>query len=143
FYPEVRSVSAWHGPHARNETSRNHVVILAEFIKKTYASTTEQLHTLFKGSQITYDSLWALFKLNTNIYTQCQLTRTPRFMKWAFGEEEERSDRTKYYHLECQFLGWDGKILRDSTIVFKIENFSGWKQNSVKNDLIRKLCVSR
>jgi len=106
---------------------KNHLDILLAYIKHAYTSTTELLKSLLEGGEITYDLLWALFKPNTEVYATCPEIDRPRCARCNFGEERERPNRTKYFHLECRYFEWDGKILGESTAVFEIEKFKGVK----------------
>ncbi|KAF2455229.1 P-loop containing nucleoside triphosphate hydrolase protein [Lineolata rhizophorae] len=116
-----------------NDIPKKHLSVLLDFIKRTYASTTERLVPLLDGGEITYDLLWALFKPNTEVYANCPEIDRPRCVKCNFGEERERTNRTKYFHLECRYLEWDGKLLGESTVVFEIERFRGVKSISLLN----------
>jgi hypothetical protein len=110
---------------------KKHLSILLDYIKQAYVSTTERLEPLMEGGEITYDLLWALFKPNTEVYATYPEIDRPRCVKCNFGEERERPNRTKYFHLECQYPEWDGKLLGQSTVVCKIEKFRGVKKISL------------
>jgi hypothetical protein len=114
-----------------NDMPKKHLSILLEFIRSTYTSTTERLEPLLEDGEITYDLLWALFKPNTEIYARFSQIDRPRCAKCNFGEERERRNRTKYFHIECRYLDWDGKLLGESTVVFEIEKFKGVKKISL------------
>jgi hypothetical protein len=64
-----------------------HFNLLVDFIKVTYASTTERLTALLKDHEITYDLLWALFKPNIVVYTTYYGTGKPRCVRYYFREE--------------------------------------------------------
>jgi hypothetical protein len=52
--------------------------LLVGYLKSTYADTTQTMLSLLSTGYITYELLWALFKLNSLIYTTCSGTHKPR-----------------------------------------------------------------
>jgi hypothetical protein len=118
-------------PSPENNMPKKQLSILLEFIKSTYTSITKRLELLLKDSEIIYNLLLALFKLNTKIYTTFPEINQPRYTICNFGEKRECRDRTKYFHIKYQYLNWDSKLLGESTVMFEIEKFKGVKKISL------------
>ncbi|KAK2795047.1 hypothetical protein FQN50_009806, partial [Emmonsiellopsis sp. PD_5] len=51
-----------------------HFDLLIQHLQEVYKSTAECLHSLLSHRKITYDLLWALFRLNMLVYTTCHGT---------------------------------------------------------------------
>ena len=105
-----------------------HLDLLISFIETTYASTIERLEPLLKNREITYDLLWALFKPNSEVYTTCPGTGEPRCVKFNHGEEKTRSSGTKYFHLDCRYFDFDGKVFGEAALGLAVEKFRGTKR---------------
>jgi hypothetical protein len=105
-----------------------HLDLLISFIETTYASTTERLEPLLKNREITYDLLWALFKPNSEVYTTCPGTGEPRCVKFNHGEEKTRQSGAKYFHLDCRYFDFDGKVFGEAALELAIEKFRGTKR---------------
>jgi hypothetical protein len=60
-----------------NAICKEHLDLLIEHIKTTYALTTHSLFLLWESKEITYNLLWALFKPGTLVYTTCFGTKKP------------------------------------------------------------------
>ena len=104
-----------------------HFNLLVDFVKKTYASTTTRLTALLEDREITYDLLWALFKPNMVVYSTCLGTGKPRCVKYHFGEERT-TNGIEYFHLECCYVDFDGKVIGETPIEVAILKFRGTKK---------------
>jgi len=107
-----------------------HFDLLVNFVKMTYTSTTKHLTALLEGHEITYDLLWALFKPNTVVYTTCFGTGKPRCVKYQCGEERTTDNKVEYFHLECCYVDFDGKVFGETSIELAILKFRGTKRIS-------------
>jgi hypothetical protein len=105
-----------------------HFNLLVDFIKVTYASTTERLTALLEDHEITYDLLWALFKPNIVVYTTCYGTGKPRCVRYHFGEERMMQNGLEYFNMECCFIDFDGKVCGETPVELVIEKFRGTKK---------------
>ncbi len=94
----------------------------------TYASITERPLALLENHEITYDLLWALFKLNMVLYTTCFGTGKPRCVKYQLGEERTTNNGVEYFHLECRYVDFDGKVFGESSTELAILKFRGIKR---------------
>jgi hypothetical protein len=106
-----------------DSTRIEHLDILVDYLKRTYASATETLVSLLKRKKITYNLLWALFKSNSLVYTTCCGTGKQRCIKYDFGEEKESLDGEKYFNLECRYLDFDSEKFGEVSIQVKIPKF--------------------
>jgi hypothetical protein len=102
-----------------------HLDLLINYVRTTYATTTQRLDCLLPNGEITYDLLWALFKPNSLVYTTCNGTRKPRGVKCNFGEEKETSSGAKYWNIACQYLDFDGEEFGEASINLGIVKFRG------------------
>ncbi|KAI9726527.1 MAG: hypothetical protein M1835_003773, partial [Candelina submexicana] len=109
-------------------SSLKHFNLLVNFVKTTYSSTTKRLIALLENHEITYDLLWALFKPNTVVYTTCFGTGKPRCVRYDFGEERTTSNGVEYFHLECRYVDFDGKVFGETSIELAIVKFRGTKR---------------
>jgi len=107
-----------------------HLNLLVSFLKITYASTTKSLTALLEDHEITYDHLWALFKPNALVYTICSGTGKPRCVKYKSGEAKTMDNGLEYFHLECHYLDFDGKVFGETAIELAITRFRGTKRIS-------------
>ena len=105
-----------------------HFNLLVSFVKKTYASTHERLIAFVEAQEITYDLLWALFKPNTVVYTTCFGTGKPRCVKYNSSEERTTNSGVEYFHLECRYLDFDGKVFGEISVELVIPKFRGTRK---------------
>lgn len=105
-----------------------HFNLFISFVKETYASTHERLIALLEVQEITYDLLWALFKPNTVVYTTCFGTGKPRCVKYNSGEEKTTNNGVEYFHLECRYLDFDGKVFGETSVELVIPKFRGTRK---------------
>lgn len=105
-----------------------HLDLLISFIKTTHTSTTERLEPLLKNREITYNLLWALFKPNLEVYTTCLGTGEPRCVKYNHSKEKARPDGAKYFHLDCRYFDFNGKVFREAALKLAIKKFRGIKR---------------
>jgi hypothetical protein len=91
---------------------------------------TERLNTLLEKSEITYDLLWALFKLNAMIYTTCVGSDKPSCVEYDFGEQKKAINGVEYFHLGCRYLDLDsgGKVFGEFSTTLRIRKFRGKKK---------------
>ena len=99
--------------------------LLLDYLEETFRSTDEDLQTLLANNEITYDLLWALFEPNSEVYTICEGTGSPRCVLYSYCEEGQKMDGSKYLRLETRFLGTDGKLLGEASSSSQIPRFPG------------------
>jgi hypothetical protein len=101
--------------------------LLVDFVKTTYASTTERITALLQGHEITYGLLWALFKPKMVVYTTCFSSGKPRCVKYHFGEERKLDKRGGIILSWCHYVGFDNKAFGETSIELAISSFRGTK----------------
>jgi len=106
---------------------------LVDFTKTTYHSTAQRLLSLLENDEITYNLLWALFTLNSMVYTTCFGIDKPRCVMYDVGEEQETSTRLKYYKMECRNLDYDDQMFEEASINLAIVKFRGKRRISTLN----------
>jgi hypothetical protein len=111
-----------------NAIRKEHLDLLIEHIQTTYAPTTHRLFSLQESKEITYDLLCALFKPGALVYTTCFGTKKPRCVIYDSGEEKKLESGVKYYHMECRYLDFDGKVFGTVSIHLGISKFHGTKR---------------
>jgi hypothetical protein len=84
-----------------------HVKLLIDYLDKDFDATRGKLHPMIANNTITFDLLWALFKPNTIIYTQCAGSNEPRAFKCKYSEKVETM-RGTWWAVEGQYLEYDG-----------------------------------
>ncbi|PMD60205.1 P-loop containing nucleoside triphosphate hydrolase protein [Hyaloscypha bicolor E] len=104
-----------------------HLGLLVDYLRSAYADTTQSIQSLLPTGDITYDLLWALFKPNALVYTTCSGTHKPRCVRYNFGGEKKTMAGTKYWSLDCSYLGFNGEDLGLFPIELKIAKFRGAK----------------
>ena|SRR5438552_4176415 len=105
-----------------------HLDTLVNRIKTDYKVTTESLLPLLEKGEITYDLLWALFKPNTLVYTACFGTGKPRCIIFDYGEEKTTKHNSKYYHMSCRYLDFNGNVFGEAPTEVGIPKFRGRKR---------------
>jgi len=113
---------------SKNEVYLKHLDLLIGFIETTYASTTERLKPLLKNHKITYNLLWALFKPNSEVYTTCPSTSEPRCVKFNYGKKKTRLSGAKYFHLDCRYFDFNGKVFGEAALKLTIKKFQETKR---------------
>lgn len=114
--------------HAPDHDSANHVGLLVDYIEEAYADTAKSLRSLLGSGEITYDLLWVLFKPNEPVFTTCHGTHKPCCIKFDFGEEKTTNSGSRYWNIECRYLGYDGKEFGSVPIELQIPKFRGTKR---------------
>lgn len=66
-----------HNPKSLKATCKDHLDLLIDYIRKTYSVIRHCLSLHLESKEITYDLLWALFKLGALVYTTCPSTCKP------------------------------------------------------------------
>ncbi|RDL41313.1 uncharacterized protein BP5553_01292 [Venustampulla echinocandica] len=110
-----------------DRASYEHISLLIDHIKTSYADLTQRLGALLEAKEITYDLLWAFFKANTLVYTTCPGTEKPRCIKYESAAEETTQSGVEYFHIKGSYLDFDGKILGKVPIETAILKFAGSK----------------
>lgn len=105
-----------------------HLNLLADFIKRKYASTNDRLIPLLENGEIAYDLLWALFKPNTIVYTTCLDTEKSLCFRFDTAEERTATNGTTYFHMNCRYLDSDGAVFGEVSAALGIEKFAGVMQ---------------
>ena len=110
----------------QNVLYQKHLNLLVDHVKDVYTSTRERLALLLKSHEITFDMLWALFKLNDIVYGTCLGSQKPRCVIFDY-EEVELFDCTEYFHIEGRYLDFDGKNFGQASTALGIFKFRGTK----------------
>lgn len=127
YVPELEAYGrAENGTFLQNPLYRKHLSLLVDYIKNSYISTNERLG--LKSREITFDLIWALFKPNSIVYGECFGTKKPRCIRFDYGEVKTLDDGTKYYHVEGQYLDFDGKDFGLASTALGIHKFRGTKR---------------
>ncbi|KAJ6122759.1 hypothetical protein N7512_005224, partial [Penicillium capsulatum] len=103
-----------------------HLGLLIEHLKHTYASTSQNLHSMLQHGHITYDLLWALFKPGSHVFATCFGTGEPRCVVFDAGQEMTQDDIT-FFNLECRFLDYDGIRFGEAGVFLRILKYRGSK----------------
>lgn len=134
------------------ESPRQHLHLLIDHLKHTYAATSQRLDSMLQHCHITYDLLWALFKPGSYVYGKCFGTGEPRCVVFDAGEETTEDDVT-FFKLECRFIDYDGAKFGEAGVFLPILKFRGSKpiealeafpldhhpsHQQVRKDLIRR-----
>jgi len=102
--------------------------LLISFIETTYTSIIKRLEPLLKNRKITYNLLWALFKLNLEVYTTYPNTGEPRCVKFNYGKKKTRLSGTKYFYLDCRYFDFDRKVFGEAALGLAVKKFRGTKR---------------
>ncbi|KAG0645018.1 26S proteasome regulatory subunit [Hyphodiscus hymeniophilus] len=128
YLPELESSQSWHGINTLDQNSAKLVGLLVDYLRETYADTTENLTSIIENGEITYNLLWALFKPNEPVFTTCHGTHKPRCVKYDYGEEKISKSGSKYWNIECRYKDFDGNEFGDVSIELRIPKFRGVKR---------------
>ena len=101
-----------------------------DFIKTSYKFMAHRFLSLLQTNEITYDLLWALFKLNSVVYATCFKTNKSRYVLFNGGEEKEISSKIKYYNIECRYLNYNSQVFEEASIDLTIIKFHKRKRIS-------------
>ena len=104
--------------------STTHLAQLVSFLEDWFASATEEVSQLLKHGEITYDTLWALFKPNGPVYTNDTESEQPKCLLFDFGEFQDLKG-SKYYEMVCRSLYYDGKFFGEVQSFLQIPEFRG------------------
>jgi hypothetical protein len=115
-------------PKPLNAIRKEHLDLLIEHIKTTYAPTTHSLFSLQESKEITYNLLWALFKPGALVYTTCFGSKKPRCVIYDSAEEKTSKFGVKYYNMECRYLDFNGEVFGEVSINLSIPKFHGAKR---------------
>ncbi|CAG7985873.1 unnamed protein product [Penicillium salamii] len=103
-----------------------HLLLLIDHLKHTYASTLERLKSMLQHGHITYDLLWTIFKPGCHVYTTCIGTKEPRCVVFDAGKEMTQNGET-WLNLECRFFDYDGVKFGKAGIFLRVAKFRGSK----------------
>ena len=81
---------------------------------------------MLQHGHITYNLLWAVFRLGSYVFTICFGIKEPRCVIFDAGEEVTQSDET-WFNLECRFLDYNGVKFGETGIFLRIVKFRGLK----------------
>ncbi len=79
------------------------------------------------SGEITYNLLWALFKLNTFTYITCPGIKKLRCIKYDFSKERTISNRVVYFYIKGRYIDFNGKVFSEVPINIGILKFCGSK----------------
>ena len=114
------------GPDSGAERAgQGHLSLLVNCIKKTYSMTGNRLSALLKNGEITYALLWALFKPHTSVFTTYPGSEQPRCVEYICGEEQKTTQGQRYFHMECHYLDFDGRVFGQASTQIGIASFRG------------------
>ncbi|OAG36189.1 splicing factor 3A subunit 3 [Fonsecaea monophora] len=88
----------------------------------------KRLVPLLTEGKITYDLLWALFKANDHVISDCSGSGKPRCFRYGMGEEKKTEQGVEYFELQCQYLDFDGEVFGAVLTKLAIEKFRGARQ---------------
>ena len=123
YLGELKSYQSNTAADTHNTTYSKHLDFLIDFIKTFYKSTAQHFLSLLQNDKITYNLLWALFKLNSVVYTTCFGTKKSYCILFDGGEEKEINLRIKYYNMKCQYLNYNGQLFGEALVDLVIVKF--------------------
>jgi len=77
-----------------------HLNLLVNYIRDIYASIKQCLVSLLDSKEITFDLLWALFKLNELIYRKYYSTNKRKCIRFNLGEVKEDDKGDEYFRVK-------------------------------------------
>ncbi len=104
-----------------------HLEILIHHLEEAQQSTTNTLQPLLKHGEITFDLLWALFRPNQLVFTECSGTGKPRCIKYDFGDFVTELGEKKF-RIEGRYYDYDGKQFGEASIKLNIAGYQGTKR---------------
>lgn len=104
-----------------------HLDLLIRHIEETHRSVTDNLLPLLEHGEITFELLWALFRPNQILFSECPGTEKPRAIKYDSGELITQLGVQKF-RIEGRQLDYDGKLFGEVSIRPCIEKFHGRKR---------------
>jgi hypothetical protein len=104
-----------------------HLNLLVKYMCTVYILTMSHLASLLKNHKIMYDLLWALFKLNTSVYTTILNAEKPTCYRYNFNKKRTSSAEITYFHVKCHYLDFNGKAFGEVSTTLKIWTFQGAK----------------
>ncbi|KAI1787039.1 P-loop containing nucleoside triphosphate hydrolase protein [Ganoderma leucocontextum] len=79
--------------HSPLHTKHKHLSHLLGYLKDTYGGTLDNLNSLLKHDEITFNLLWSLFVPGkTTLYTLCPITSEPRCLRLVHSELCQKAD---------------------------------------------------
>jgi hypothetical protein len=151
YLPEFELYRSRIQANTTKATSITHLDLLIDCIKTIYIPISQDLLPLLGYSEITYDLLPLLFKLNTLVYTRCFDTKKSWYIIYDSAEEKVDRLKEKYFSIVYRYLDFNSKITGKASIYLAIPKFRGIKrintlrafplkyhqdENQVKADLI-------
>lgn len=104
-----------------------HLEFLIVHLETTYRSTEEELWPLLRDGEITYPLLWALFRPNEMLITDCPGTRRLRGVQYDAGEFGMERGMPRF-QLQARHLDFDGERLGEVSTRYNIAKFAGRKR---------------
>lgn len=104
-----------------------HLDFLIDHLETTYRSVDEELRPLLEDGEITYPLLWALFRPNEMLITECPGTRRPRGIQYDAGEFGVERGMSRF-QLQARHLDFDGERLGEVSARYNIAKFAGRKR---------------
>ncbi|KAI0703900.1 P-loop containing nucleoside triphosphate hydrolase protein [Cerioporus squamosus] len=100
WYPEFLAHAEKLAAQVQNEPeesplrrTHNHLAHLLGYLKDTYSNTLDNLASLLKHDEITFDLLWSLFVPGkTTLYMLCPITSEPRCVRLVHSELCQKAD---------------------------------------------------
>ncbi|OJD11906.1 hypothetical protein AJ78_07412 [Emergomyces pasteurianus Ep9510] len=103
-------------------TAGKHLYLLIEFLKRHFSPLRDRLNPLLNHQEITFELLWAMFKLNELIFMVDPCSEQPRCFVYDLGEFV-LSPQGDHFEIECRSLDYDGKVFGEMTTVLQIPKF--------------------
>jgi len=116
---------------SQTDTSNRHLDLLICHIEETHQSLTGTLQPLLEHGEITFDLLWALFRSNEILLTECPGTGKPRCIKFDSGEFVTVTGDVQKFRIEGRHFDYNGQQFGEVSIRLSIPKFQGRKQ--IKN----------
>lgn len=104
-----------------------HVDLLIRHLEETHLSVTENLLPLLEHGEITFELLWALFRSNQIIFTECRGTGEPQCFKYDSGEFVTDQDGQRF-RIRGRTFNYNGERFGEASNQRDIAMFQGRKR---------------
>ncbi|OJD16913.1 hypothetical protein AJ78_02950 [Emergomyces pasteurianus Ep9510] len=126
FLPELED---FHKTLRAESTAGKHLYLLIKFLKRHFSSLMDHLNPLLDHQEITFELLWAMFKLNELIFMIDPCSEQPRCFVYDSGEFV-LSSQGDHFEIECRSLDYDGKVFGEMTTMLQIPKFQSARKIS-------------
>lgn len=112
---------------SQTDMAYQHVDLLIRHLEETHLSVTENLLPLLEHGEITFELLWALFRSNQIIFTECRGTGEPQCFKYDSGEFVTDEYGQKF-RLRGRLFNYNGERFGEASIQRDLAKFHGRKR---------------